>query len=538
MEHWLVHGPGDVQGASLVDLPLSDELVGLNVDCYALGRQGRRLYDSVFYSRCKGADKSGHTARLSLVEALGPCRFAGWAEGGETFEQWGFHYEYRPGEPMGRRVTYPFVRLMATEEGQTGNVYDAVYYNLKEGPLADLKSEGLDPGLTRVYLPGGGEIRPSTASSAAKDGGKETFAGFDETHLYKLPELVRMYDTVRRNLGKRLESEPWSFEGSTMYAPGEGSVAERTHDLAKAIREGKARRKRLLFDHLEAGEVDVNDEESVRAAMVEAAGDAKAFLPIERRVDEFYDPRNSVADSRRYFFNQAHSASDSWLAEFELKAIADATVVVADAEQVTLGFDGSRKRVRGVTDATALIGCRVSDGHLFTLACWEQPDGPAGDDWEVPKSQVDAAVRDAFARYSVVGFYADPAKWETYVAQWEAEWGGQVAVKATRGHPFEWWMTGGRATQIVRATERLHTAVVDKETTYDGSWPLTRHMLNARRKVSQRGVQIGKEHPESARKIDAAVAAILAFEARHDAIAAGAHLEQQQDPNRKRIYRF
>src|SRR5690606_15951761 len=144
-----------------------------------------RLYDSAFLSRPKGCDKSGLGGRFALFEALGPCRFAGWAEGGETYEDpWGlgFQYVYEPGEPMGRHVTAPFIRCMATEEGQTGNVYDTVLLNLtdEDAPLSQIP--GLDAGLTRIYLPGGGEIRPSTASSASKDGGLETFVVFDETH--------------------------------------------------------------------------------------------------------------------------------------------------------------------------------------------------------------------------------------------------------------------------------------------------------------------------------------------------------------------
>src|SRR6185312_13296030 len=114
-----------------------------------------------------------------------------------------------------------------------------------EGPLA----EGLPSnaaGLTRTLLPDGGEIIPSTASNAAKDGGKETFVVFDETHLYVLPELRKMYRTVRRNLAKRKAAEPWSLETSTMYLPGEGSVAEDTHSLAKSIREGRTKLARLL----------------------------------------------------------------------------------------------------------------------------------------------------------------------------------------------------------------------------------------------------------------------------------------------------
>ena len=73
---------------------------------------------------------------------------------------------------------------------------------------------------------------------------------FDESHLYDTPELRRMYATVSRNLRKRgRAAEPWSLETTTMFAPGAESVAETTYRLAEQIREGRARRSRLLFDH-------------------------------------------------------------------------------------------------------------------------------------------------------------------------------------------------------------------------------------------------------------------------------------------------
>jgi len=518
MEHFCVHGPGDVSGRAV---RLDDELAEITVDCYALDGTGRRLYDSAFISRAKGRDKSGHAGRLVLFEALGPARFAGWATGGEQFCWRDFRYTYQAGEPMGRRVVSPFIRCLATEETQAGNTYDTVYDNLTEGPLA----EGLGSnaaGLTRVLLPGGGEIVPSTASNAAKDGGRETFAVFDETHLYVLPELRRMYATVRRNAGKRRDAQPWTLETSTMYVPGAGSVAEETHHAAKAIRENKTKRARLFFDHRSApADVDMADEAALSAALTEAYGPFAQNMDLERIIDEIWDPRNDPADSRRFWLNQPSSALDSWIAEHEWAARADASIVVDSADAVTLGFDGSRQRSRKVTDATALIGCRVSDGHVFALGVWEQPQGPAGDEWQVPVLEVEAAVAAAFERFRVVGFFADPAKWESYVAGWEARYGGAVAVKASRDHPFQWWMTGGRHTVVVKALEQFHSAVIDGAMTHDGSYALTRHALNVRRRPTRAGLQIAKEHPDSPRKIDAAVAAVLAYAARLAALASG-----------------
>jgi hypothetical protein len=437
----------------------------------------------------------------------------------------GFEYVYEAGEPMGRPVKVPFIRCMATEEGQTGNVYDTIYFNLTEGPLSEAMARRDDAGLTRVLLPGGGEITPSTASSASKDGGKETFVGFDETHLYNTPELRRMYATVTRNLRKRKKiAETWFLEGTTMFAAGEQSVAESTYQLAERIREGRARRQRLLFDHRWGDVDDLTDEQALRAAIVEAYGDAIAWNDLDGLVDEFMEGRSATVDSRRYFLNSPSSTVDAWLTEYEWAARGpkrggDGAEPPVKGDVITVGFDGSRKRARGVTDATALVGCRVHDGHVFQIRVWEQPANEP--DWQVPATEVEAEVRSVFATYKVVGFYADPAKWETYIADWEAAFGARLKVKATQAHPIQWWMTGGRVQMTVRALEKFESAVVDGELTHDGASELTRHVLNARRRLSRSGVQIGKENPDSPKKIDAAVAAVLAWQARLDAVAAG-----------------
>lgn len=516
IETFCVHGPGDVQGEHV---DLDEEFAAFILDSYALDENGRRLYDSAFISRAKGRAKSELAGFITLFEAMGPARFDGWAQGGEVYERDGYTYTYQAGEPLGKLVTAPVIRCLATEEGQAGNTYDNVHFNLTEGPLAN----GLPrdaAGLTRIFLPGGGEIIPSTASNSSKDGGKETFVVFDETHLYTTRELKRMYDTVRRNLAKRKAAEPWSLETSTMYLPGEKSVAEETHDLAKLIREGKARIERLLFDHREADpDIDLSDEDQVRAGIREAYGPFAEVMDVERILSEFYDPRNDPQDSRRYYFNQPTSSKDAFISSPEWMACA-ASKTVSKGDEITLGFDGSRKRTRGLTDATALIGCRVSDGHLFEIRIWEQPEGPAGEGWEVPITEVDYEVRQAFENYKVVGMFADPAKWESYVAQWEADFGKKLKVKSSQAHPIEWWMTGNRSYLVVRALEQFQNAVIDKELTHSGL-ALTRHVLNARRRLGRSGVSIAKEHPESPNKIDAAVAAVLAYQARLQALSKG-----------------
>ncbi|WP_455430993.1 thiamine pyrophosphate-dependent enzyme [Streptomyces cadmiisoli] len=316
MEYFVVHGPGDVQG---MPVKHSDEYIGFVVDCYGLDDDGRRFYDSAFFSRPKGCDKSGLGARLALFEALGPARFDGWAEGGEVYrDPWGlgFEYVYEAGEPMGRPVSVPYIRIMATEEGQTGNVFDTVHFNLTDEASLLSSVPGLDVGITRINLPDGGEITPSTASSSSKDGGKETFVVFDETHLYSTPELRRMYATVTRNLRKRKRlAEPWYLETTTMFAPGQDSVAERTYEEAEAIRDGRKKRgrARLMYDHRWGECPNLKDEDALRDALIDAYGDAMEWLDLESLVDDFYDTRNDSADGRRYFLNSRTVASNAWM---------------------------------------------------------------------------------------------------------------------------------------------------------------------------------------------------------------------------------
>lgn len=544
MEHFVRHGPGSVQG---MPVEHGDEYTGFVVDAYAVGdhpSNNHLLYDSAFFSRPKGCDKSGLGARLGLFEALGPARFAGWARGGELYrDPWGlgFVYQYQPGEPMGKHVTAPFVRLMATEEGQVGNVFETIHYNLTDDDCPLSHVPGLDAGLTRVYLPWGGEIRPSTASSASKDGGRETWTCFDESHLYFTPELRRMYTTVTRNLRKRkLVDGTWYLETTTMFAPGETSIAELTFAQAELLREGRSKkgRHRLLYDHRWGQCQNLADEAELRAALTEAYGEAMRWMDLDALVDEFYDTRNEAADSRRYFLNAQTSSSDSWIDAHVWDACARPGKGLKPRDLVCLGLDGSVS-----DDATALVAVRL-DGHAELLACFEKPAGPAGEGWQVDREAVDAAVADAMRTYEVAGFFADPAHWQDYLDRWHNEYAARMRVKATERRPLEWWTN--RPRPMVAALERLHEAITEQRLTFtppedrvgrqaELAVTLRRHVLNAKRRVGRSGITISKDYPHSPHKIDACMALCLGWEAVCEAIAAGVKPQAQTHYAARRI---
>ncbi len=301
IEHYLVHGPGDVQGQPV---ELDDEFAEFIVRAYILDpRSGARIVRRAFLSRAKGRSKSGLAAFVVDFEALGPSRFSHFAEAGEV-SPWG--YEYEPGEPVGKPVTYVEALCVATEEGQAGNTYDAVYYTLHPDTCSPALLEDygrLDVGLTRINLPGKrGFVEPVTSADTSKDGGKSTFIVADETHLWTLPRLHRLHGVMTRNLLKRKEASGWMLETSTMYAEGENSVAEGTHAYA----ESSARaRKFLLFDHRQASESwDLDDRRQRLKALREAYGPASAWMNLEALADSWDDPQVSEADFRRFWLNQ------------------------------------------------------------------------------------------------------------------------------------------------------------------------------------------------------------------------------------------
>jgi phage terminase large subunit-like protein len=228
-------------------------------------------------------------------------------------------------------------------------------------------------------------------------------------------------------------------------------------------------------------------------------------MDIDRIVSEVWDSRNDVQDSRRYFLNQVTAASDAWVTPQEWDRLARKHVVPSGA-QITLGFDGSR-----TDDHTALVACEVETGHLFVVDIWD----PKLFGGEVPTEQVDGTVRRAFANYDVVAFYADYYPWESYVDAWARDFGQGLVLKRGSKNPIVWDMRGNKR-ETTEAVEAFHATIVDGGLTHDGEVRLTQHVHNARRWPNQYGVTMGKESRESPRKMDGAMAAMLARKAWQD----------------------
>ena len=66
------------------------------------------------------------------------------------------------------------------------------------------------------------------------------------------------------------------------------------------------------------------------------------------------------------------------------------------------------------------------------------------------------------------------------------------------------------AARMGPATARFYQLVVDGELSHDGGTPLARHVANAILREDSRGARLSKETKDSPRRIDGAVAAVMA----------------------------
>jgi phage terminase large subunit-like protein len=209
----------------------------------------------------------------------------------------------------------------------------------------------------------------------------------------------------------------------------------------------------------------------------------RATLPPKMRENAF----------RRYRLGQWVGVDDAWLPDGAWAACTDATRVIADGAEVVLSFDGSFNG-----DTTVLTVATVDQRpHVDLVELWDAAGA------QVPIVDVEEAIRQACRRWRVLEIAADPFRWARSLQLLDGE-----------GLPIlEYPQSPGRMTP---ATARFYEAVINGQLTHSGDSRLARHVGNAVLREDARGARLAKERKDSPRRIDAAVAAVMA----HDRAAA------------------
>jgi phage terminase large subunit-like protein len=366
------------------------------------------------------------------------------------------------------------------------------------------------PGLARRLKPQGGyrqirnlrdsgRIRVLAADVDTADGVRPTLALVDELHRHRSAAL---YGVFRDGLGPRDGQMITISTAGEHEASPLGQMRSAARQLADSHRRGAYLHARsddgafALHEWALADTDDVHDMRTVKRA------NPASWQTLELLRERHDSPSTLPWQWGRFACGLWMSAEAWWL---DPDAWRDAAVEdrIQQGDRVALGFDGAR-----TGDATALVACRLTDGLLEPLGVWEDPQD--GRDWEVPAGEVDAALAQAMERYRVVRGYFDPPLWQTEIDGWAQEYGEPLVMRyATKR---------GR---MMDAVERFRTDLAAGRLRHVGDETLSRHALNAQVREVRGGYWLRKPGAGPADKIDAAVAAVLAYEARADTLAAG-----------------
>ncbi len=431
------------------------------------------------------------TAAMICAEADGPVLFDGWDA---------------KGEPVGRPWATPWIQVTAVSEDQTDNIWRALVPMIELGGItADIP----DTGQTRINLRGGGRIEPVTASARSRLGQRITFAAQDETHSWlKRNGGIALADNQRRNLAGMSGR---SIETTNGWDPTEASVAQLTHESKLAD---------VYYDYPTPPAGSVRNKRERRKVLKAVYGDSW-WIDLDRIDAEAEEliSRGDPGQAERFFLNRILPGASAAFDPLEWAGLACSDRIIPNAALVTLGFDGAR-----VKDSTGIIATEVETGFQTVVAVWERPDN-ATEAWEVPEAEVDAAVTAAFERWNVWRLYGDPPYWESTIDKWSGRYGEKRVIS--------WWTN--RRKPMAQAIRAFRTSVAAGELTHNGDPTYATHMGNARR-VNHPGMldddgtplwTVAKDGPNSPRKIDLVVAGCLSWEARGDAIAAGALLPEE-----------
>jgi phage terminase large subunit-like protein len=340
-----------------------------------------------------------------------------------------------------------------------------------------------------IEIPSTGSVYRVLSSEAyTKEGLSPTLVIMDELHALPNREL---FDVMQLGMGARREPLLLAITtaGVKADATGQDSIAYSLYQYGQKVIRGEYDDPSFFMAWWESSlESDHKDPETWKLANP-AYGDLNSIEDFESAVK-----RTPEAEFRTKRTNAWVSSQTAWLPNGAWEARESSREVDKDVP-VILGFDGSFSG-----DASVIMGVTIEDEpHVFLVKAYEKQPTDS-DEWRVDSLEVENAIIEACQRYNVKEIACDPFRWQR-----------SMQVLQDAGLPVVEWPSTSAA-RMIPACAKFYDAVVGEKLTQDGSPLLTRHISNAVVKIDRLGPRIVKEHRGSPRKIDAAVASIIAFD--------------------------
>jgi hypothetical protein len=509
IEKWSVFGPGSLQEQPA---RLDDEkkmLILRFYEIYPMDHRlaGQRVYDRGVIELRKGVAKTELAAWISHME-LHPwshVRFNGFDEHGELL--------------AGRSVRAPYIPMLATAEEQVQELaFGVLKFIVDHSDTADLFSTSLEQ-IIRLGAGGGndGMCVPVSNAPSTRDGARTTFQHFDEPHWLVLPREKGSVETMLENMSKRQLESPWTLYTSTAGSPGMGSVQEDVRNEAERIAEGKQPNSRMFFFGRWASDGhDLSTTEGRIEAIKEATGPVGEWGAgqFERIAADYERGGCDRMYWERVWLNRWRKSNAGAFNVEKVRTLLRPDEKLDEWAFVTLGFDGAKFK-----DSTAIVATEIFTGRQQLLALWENPGDEK--DWEVPTLEVMQTMEWIFSNLDVWRVYADPAYWTEIIATWAGKWPDQVV---------EFW-TNRQQRKVCDMVKSYHDAIEAGAVTFVG--PQQDSMFTHISHAGRRELKITDEQGQPLwllqkldrlpqNKFDACMAGNLSWQARLDAIAAGA----------------
>jgi phage terminase large subunit-like protein len=334
--------------------------------------------------------------------------------------------------------------------------------------------------------------RVLSAESVSKEGLSPTCVVLDEAHGLPDRELFDVFSLAMGARGKLATLIAITTAGVRSDRTGKDSIAFSLYNYGKRLASGEEKDDTFFMAWWEAPEgADHRESETWRLANP-GFGDLNAESDFHSAIK-----RTPEAEFRIKRCNQWVSTVETWLPAGSWDECAGEVNLTSD-DEIVLGFDGSYNG-----DASVIVGAVVPKADepvkVFMVKAWEKDLEHDGPDWRVDIGEVEQTVLDFCQKHNVKEIACDPFRWQRSMEVLE---GYGLPVVAFPQSPQ----------RMIKACAGFFDAVAEKRLIHDGDPLLARHLSNTAVKLTPAGPHIKKESPNSPRKIDAAVAAILAVD--------------------------
>lgn len=348
-----------------------------------------------------------------------------------------------------------------------------------------------------LYVPATGNVyRVLSADAPRHEGLSPTLVMFDELHAQPNRKLFDVMSLAQGARGKQATLIAITTAGvKTETQSGKDTIAYTLYQYGIKAIKGEVEDPTFFMAWWEAPDnADHTAEDTWKIANpgyddIVAASD---FASAVKRTPE--------AEFRTKRCNQWVSSQQAWLPNGLWDSLADETVEIGQDEEYVLGFDGSY-----ANDSTAVVAVTIpkedKPAKVKLVKVWEKDFDKDDESWRVSIEDVKNTIIDYVQEYPLCREIAcDPYRWASMMQDLDE-----------MGLPIVEYKTN-MLNLMIPATQKVFEAVTEGRLVHDGNPVLSRHVDNCVIKIDHRGQRVTKESSTSRKKIDSAIAFIIAYD--------------------------